>query len=377
MIYPRLILANELLADDGVIFISIDDNEVFSLKLICDEIFGEENFVNCIAVKMSEATGVKMNHQFKRFPKLKEYILFYKKDRFKGFRCIDKYKQEVWDRENNIFLENMTEEIRDKLIKYKQNENIKPKDIDNINKLLKNIKKVPLSEKLKKIKIPKAKQEEWLFENAYRIIKTAGSTALKKVVRQINPMPKQEIASALSKDNVLFFYITNYNKNTRDPRLRVIFADENIYKNPCDFWQDIKTSGSISNEGGIKYKNGKKPLKMLKRIIKMTTGDNDIILDFFAGSGSTGHAVMEQNAEDNSNRSYILIQSQENLDENLKMSKAETKADINNLIKLLDNIKKPHFITEITKERLRRSGKEVLTKNKNVDIGFNVLKIID
>ena len=159
--------------------------------------------------------------------------------------------------------------------------------------------------------------------------------------------------------------------------MRVIFADENIYKNPCDFWQDIKTSGSISNEGGIKYKNGKKPLKMLKRMIKMTTGDNDIILDFFAGSGSTGHAVMEQNAEDNLNRNFILIQSQEDLDENLKTKKNETKADINNLIKLLDKIKKPHFITEVTKERLRRSGKDVLAKNKNVDVGFNVLKIVD
>ena len=57
----------------------LDDNELFNLKMICDEIFGEENFVNCIAVKMSEATGVKMSHQYKRFPKLKEYILFYKK----------------------------------------------------------------------------------------------------------------------------------------------------------------------------------------------------------------------------------------------------------------------------------------------------------
>ena len=178
MMYPRLILAKELLADDGVIFISIDDNEVFSLKIICDEVFGEENFVNCIAVKMSEATGVKMNHQLKRFPKLKEYILFYKKNKFNGFRCIDKYKQEVWDRENNIFLENMTKELRETLIQYKQNKNVKPDDIDYINKLLKHVKKVPLSDKLKELKISKTKQDEWLFENSYRIIKTAGSTAL-------------------------------------------------------------------------------------------------------------------------------------------------------------------------------------------------------
>ena len=109
MMYPRLKLARNLLRDDGVIFISIDDNELDNLKKICDEIFGSENFINCIAVKMSEATGVKMTHQYKRFPKLKEYILFYKKHYFNGFVCIDKYKQEIWDSEHNIFLENMNQ----------------------------------------------------------------------------------------------------------------------------------------------------------------------------------------------------------------------------------------------------------------------------
>ena len=118
MMYPRLRLARNLLTEDGVIFISIDDDELFNLKKICDEIFGQENFVNCIAVKMSEATGVKMSHQKKRFPKLKEYLLFYKKNNFSEFLCIDKYKQEIWDKENNIFLENITKQDREKLIFY-------------------------------------------------------------------------------------------------------------------------------------------------------------------------------------------------------------------------------------------------------------------
>ena len=257
MIYPRLKLAKKLLSQDGVIFISIDDNELFNLKLICDEIFGEENFVNCIAVKMSEATGFKMNHQKKRFPKLKEYILFYKKNNFSGFKRIDKYKINEWDRENNIFLENMTPELRDELIKYKEREIHTQSDLKHINKLLKNIKKVSLSSKIKELNIPSAKLNDWLFDNAYRIIKTAGATGLLEAVKNLESIPNQEIACALSKDGILFFYITNYNKTIRDPRIRVIFADENIYKNPCDFWQDIKTSGSIANEGGIRYKNGK------------------------------------------------------------------------------------------------------------------------
>lgn len=375
MMYPRLKLAKKLLSDDGVIFISIDDNELFNLKMICDEVFGEENFVNCIAVKMSEATGVKMTHQNKRFPKLKEYILFYKKKNFNGFVCIDKYRQSVWDRENNIFLENMTQKIRDELIQYKEKDELYQNDINHINKLLKNVKKVSLSSKIKELRIPKDKLNDWLFDNAYRIIKTVGSSSLSKVVNKIDKLPNQEIACNLSNDNVLFFYITDFNRDAKEPRLRVIFADENIYKNPCDFWQDIKTSGAIALEGGIKYKNGKKPLKLLTRLIKMTTSKNDIILDFFAGSGSTGHAVMEQNAQDNQTRKFILMQTQESLDENYKNSKGEVKNDISEAIKILDKIKKPHYITELSKERLRLSGNQVLSKNKSVDIGFKVIKI--
>ena len=376
MMYPRLKAAKELMSEDGVIFISIDDNELFNLKLICDEVFGEENFINCIAVKMSEATGVKMSHQYKRFPKLKEYILFYKKKDFNGFVCIDKYRQEVWDRENNIFLENMTQEIRNELIFYKEKDELNSADIQYINnKLLKNIKKVPLKSKIKELKIQKEKLNDWLFENAYRIIKTVGATSLARIVKGLSKLPEQEIACNLSKENVLFFYITDYNLRAKDPRIRVIFADENIYKNPCDFWQDIKTSGAIALEGGIKYKNGKKPLKLLTRLIKMTTEKDDIILDFFAGSGSTGHAVMEQNSIDNQHRKFILIQTQEDLDENYKNSGDDTKNDIAEAIKILNDIKKPHYITELSKERLRRSGKQVLKNNKNVDIGFKVYKI--
>ena len=375
MIYPRLKLAKDLMSDDGVIFISIDDNELFNLKMICDEVFGEDNFVNCIAVKMSEATGVKMSHQYKRFPKIKEYILFYKKHDFSGFNCIDKYKHNIWDRENNIFLENMTITMREELISYKDKKELCLDDIKYLNKLLKNVKKVSLSYKIKELKIPDNKLNDWLFENSYRIIKTVGSASLLKVVNNMEKLPSQEIACNLSNDNVLFFYITDYNKKAREPRIRVIFADENIYKNPCDFWQDIKTSGAIALEGGIKYKNGKKPLKMLTRLIKMTTSNDDIILDFFAGSGSTGHAVMEQNGVDNQRRKFILIQTQESLDENYKNSVGETKNDIADAIQLLDKIKKPHYITELSKERLRLSGKQVLNMNKNVDVGFRVYKI--
>ena len=223
----RLSIAKQLLRNDGCIFIQCDDNEQAYLKVLCDEVLGRENFVNCIAVKMSEATGVKMSHSNIRFPKLKEYILFYKNIGFNGFEEIDKY---------------------------------------------------------------------------LRIIKTCGSSSLFNLVKKIGAIPEQDIACALSKENVLFFYITDFNLDTAQPRLRVIFADENIYKNPCDFWQDIKTTGAISNEGGVQLLNGKKPEKIIQRILKMTTKPNDIVLDFFSGSGTTGAVAHKMG------RKYIMCE---------------------------------------------------------------------
>ena len=101
----RLFAAKELLTNDGLICVQCDDNENAYLKILLDEIF-ENGFLNNVAVKMSEASGVKMNHAKSRFPKLKEYILIYKMPAFKGFVTVDKYEQKEWDSENNIFLEN-------------------------------------------------------------------------------------------------------------------------------------------------------------------------------------------------------------------------------------------------------------------------------
>ncbi len=84
-----------------------------------------------------------------------------------------------------------------------------------------------------------------------------------------------------------FFYITDFNRETKQPRLQVIFADSNINKNPCDFWQDIKTTGAISDEGSVKLSNGKKPEKLLNRVIKMSSKQGSIVLDYFGGSGTT------------------------------------------------------------------------------------------
>lgn len=302
----RLEIAKTLLSDDGVIFVQIKDDGIYHLKLLLDEIFGIENFVNNISVKMSEATGVKMSHSRMRFPNIKEYILFYKNSSsFSGFTHIDKYETKEWDRENNIFLENLSFEQRQELISYQEKDEISEIDLQKVIKILANVKKVSLNTKLQELDVED--KEQWLFDNSYRIIKTAGSSSIKNQVLALDDVPNQDISALISKkDKVLFFYITDFNREANDPRLRVIFADENIWKNPCDFWQDIKTSGAIAKERGVQLSNGKKPEKLLHRIISMTTKEKDIVLDFFSGSGTTAAVAHKMN------RQWITIEQIEN-----------------------------------------------------------------
>lgn len=283
----RLEIARDLLSDDGMICVQCDDNEQAYLKILMDEVF-ENRFLNNVAVKMSEASGVKMNHAKGRFPKLKEFILMYKMPNFKGFITVDKYEQKEWDPENNIFIDNLTEEQRSKLIDLEAKEINDDTDVITANEILKKAKKISLATKLKELDFENENEKtEWLFKNSYRIIKTAGSSSLATLVKSLNNVPKQDIAAAVSKKGVLFFYITDFNKDTKQPRLQVIFADSNIFKNPCDFWQDIKTTGAIAEEGGVKLSNGKKPEKILYRLIKMITNEGDVVLDYHLGSGTT------------------------------------------------------------------------------------------
>ena len=379
MIYGRLLIARTLLSEDGLIFISIDDNEVRNLRSICDEVFGADNFVNCIAVKMSEASGVKMNHAKKRFPKIKEYALLYKKSNFSGFCMIDKYPIDSWDSENNIFIEDFSLEDRKVLEELEIKEENNQEDSTIANSILSHAHLIPLGEAKKKYNIQND-DEQWLFNNSYRIIKTAGSSSLAKLVKSLPSIPEQDIASAVSPKGVLFFYITKFNRETKQPRLQVIFADSNIYKNPCDFWQDIKTTGAIASEGGVNYNNGKKPLKLLNRMVKMSTKDEDIILDFFSGSATTAHSVIQQNIEQSMHRKFIMVQLDEDLDESLKIADGENKETIKDTIEFLDSIGKPHKLTELGKERIRRSAERIREENPKAsayDMGFRVFKCAD
>jgi adenine-specific DNA-methyltransferase len=107
------------------------------------------------------------------------------------------------------------------------------------------------------------------------------------LVKTFKKIPEQDIAAGLSKTGILFFYITKFNRDAKQPRLQVIFSDNNIFKNPGDFWQDIRTTGAIANEGGVSLPNGKKPEKLIMRVLQALSMPGDIVLDSFLGSGTT------------------------------------------------------------------------------------------
>jgi len=280
----RLEVARDLLREDGVIFVQCDDSEQAYLKVLMDQLFGKENFVNCIAVKMAEPTGVKMAHAAIRFPKIKDYLLFYKYNYFK-FENIDKTQKEIWDVEYKLFLENFTIEERNSLKEIQSKTENNEEDVATAMKLLSKAKIIGIADKLNDLKISKTKQDAWKLENAWRIIQTVSSDSIRNFVKNLKEIPSQDIGVGLSKEKKIFFYNTKANLGASG-RIRVTFADAFLHVNPCDFWQDIKTTG-IAKEGRVALRYGKKPEKLIYRIIYMTTNYNDIVLDFNLGSGTT------------------------------------------------------------------------------------------
>lgn len=374
MIYARLLLAKKLLTPDGVICIQIDDNEYHNLKKICDEIFGADNFMTTIAVKMSEPTGMKMAHADIRIPKLKEYILIYTGGiRVKlGEVKIPKAK---WDNEYKTFLENITHDEILLIKSIRENENRRVEDIKLCDEILSKVNYISLKEAYKKYDIKDIEQDEFNFKNAWRIIQVVSMSGGAKQLADKKQFENGNIFySIVTQQKKMYFIKGDYSSEVSKPRIKLLFADDYLTVNPCDFWQDIKTTG-LDNEGFVDFRNGKKPLRLLERLITLFTGDDDIVLDFFSGSGTTGQAVMEFNNKLSTNRKFILIQLPEVLDEIIKKQTGESKKDTQNLINYLDTINRPHYLSEIGKERIFQAGKRIL--RKDIDKGFRVFKLDD
>lgn len=381
MMYPRLRLARNLLADDGVIFISIDDNEVDNLKKICDEVFGEMNFVNIISVKMSEPTGVKMAHVEKKLPKLKEYILFYKKNSV----CLNDIQiaKEKWDDEYKTFLSGISQNEMLLLQKIKNDEERTEEDIKIVDNLLKKVTYASLSSVHTKQGIVTVEEKnKFNIDNSWRIFQVVSMSGRGKIIadekRQIS---KQTFYSIVTPNRKMYIIKGDYSTSVDKPRIKILFANEYLTVHPCDFWQDIKTTG-LDNEGFVDFRNGKKPLRLIRRLMDLICDKDSIIMDFFSGSGTTAQAVIESNYEDDSKRKFILIQLPENLDQNISLTfDTETKKNLKNIIQFLDAIKKVHTLCEIGKERIRRAGEKVKAECADaeraaaLDVGFKVFKL--
>lgn len=377
MMYSRLKLAYNLLHNDGTLFISIDDNELSNLLKVL-EAAALPNF-KIVCVKMSEASGKKMATVKKQggIPKIKEFIVIAQKSNSVRGLFFDEIQKKEWDSEYKIFLKNLSKNERELLRDTFYLNNISKEELDKIDRILSKIELSNISEEFKKS--GNDNELEWLLENSWRICRTAASSSVLNLVedKKKKHNVNQLTAVISSRDNLLYIAKTDY-QSLKSPRVQMLFADDNLSVHIGDLWTDIKTTG-LEAEGGVPFKNGKKPLFLIERLVKSCTQENDIVLDFFAGSATIADAVMRLNEKDGKHRRFICVQLPENLDISLQdLPNNDIKKSYQETIEFLDNINRPHTIAEISKERIRRAGSQILQnldENKSLDVGFRVLKI--
>ena len=286
---PRLEISWKLLEGNGIMAIQIDDNEFARLYMLLIEICGERN-LKTICVKMSEPTGVKMASINKNgsIAKLKEYIILAGKSGVKGLD-LEKIPKGSWDFEYKTVCLGLSKDELDFIKFVLENERRTLVDIskvENLSKKLKfkGVKDVCLDEGNKKL------TEEWCFKNAWRIVQFATLTggakelAVKQKLNFKTNLPSAFIVITARKKAYLIR--GEFNHNTRLPRCKILFADKYLEVHPGDLWTDIKTTG-LDNEGVVDFQNGKKPERLVKRIISMSTNEGDIVFDSFLGSGTT------------------------------------------------------------------------------------------
>lgn len=299
MMRDRLEVLWNLLTNDGLMAVQIDDNEFARLYLLLTEICGERN-LKTICVKMSEASGLKMGSVRKTsgIPKLKEFIILAKKDGIRNI-FLDKIPKEIWDNEYNIFLNNFTKEDKEQIDIVNSKKCVTEEDIEFLDKrIASKIILEPLTKQLVHIKDKK----KWCFDNAYRICRCASSTSVLRLTEEKKKFSKQNLFFVSSKNrSIAYLAKATYSTESKKPRVQMIFAIDNLAQHPGDLWTDIKTTG-LDNEGGINFKSGKKPEILIMKIIKMNTNPGDLVLDSFAGSGTTGAVAHKMG------RKWIMIE---------------------------------------------------------------------
>lgn len=351
MIYPRLVLARNLLADDGAIFISIDDNEYDNLKKICDEVFGSENYLTTFHLQVRY--GDKSINEEKIFKPMIEYVLIYAKNQKKYVANqpteeygLDKFIFSIEEKEaSEVFFYN-----EQKVEVFKKGQwKLKKMDQGKINLL----------------------KETWISGSIYTNM-SYGKVFQKVVEPRINLDGLGCLYKIYGRgdDGLGYRYYTGPSRAgaTRGKmysgvpieRVKDIKnSDISIRKKPIQCFYDFSPDfGNIRHEGNVVFNSGKKPVKMLKQFINYCPDKNALILDFFSGSASTAESVMRLNLEDQGKRKYIMVQLPEKVDKN--------KAGFKN-------------ICELGKQRIRNAGEKIKEEaglnGQDLDIGFRVLKL--
>jgi len=344
MIYPRLKVARDLLSDDGVIFISIDDNEVENLRKVCDEIFGEQNFITSIIIRANSR-----GQTYNQIAKTHEYILVYSKTP----------TAELYDLEKDMDKSdlNLKDDIGAFNIRELRNRNPKFGKHNRPGLFYPIYVNPSIIDRDGFHPISLNKDNDYCIEVfPYNSIGKESCWRWGKTKFEINCSENTFRSNVVAKEKSSGGYniYEKYRKTTYKPKS---IWDDNIF---------------LTETGTVKLKelgfNGEfdfpKPTDLIKRCLSLSTQEDDTVLDFFSGSATTAHAVMQLNAEDGGYRKFIMVQLPEMTDPKSEAYKAGYKN-----------------ICEIGKERIRRAGQKIKEENKDkegiekLDIGFRVLKL--
>ncbi len=332
MLYPRLRIAKDLLSDDGVIFISIDDNEQDNLKKICDEIFGTQNFIANLVWDLG--TGTTAGH----FTRGHENIICFSRNK----KCLNNFK-------NYNDGEKITHGALKK-ISYKNPavEITFPAgfEFEGCNAVFSG----ELGDSEKEYIL----SDEMRFENG-KLVKPTIIRAGFAMKNQIEAYIAGKEVLDTKGQRVLKFYFNNNGI--------LFYEKEKSIVNPRTVLSNIANTKNGSSElmklFGNKYFDFPKPTLLINYLLKLVTDENAIVMDFFSGSATTAHAVMQLNAEDGGNRKFIMVQLPEETDEKSEAYKAGYKN-----------------ICEIGEERIRRAGKKIKEETgADIDYGFRVFRV--
>jgi adenine-specific DNA-methyltransferase len=323
MMYPRLKTARSLLHPDGAILVSCDDGEVANLRLVLNEIFGEENFIAQFVWRARQFTDARANTNISTDH---EYILAYARGEGFSLKGVGRDESKFANPDNDFRGDWMSRSMLG-LATRDQRPNL---------------------------------HYDIVEPTTGRVFAPNPSTGWR--------YSKEKMAELISEGKVLF--PRDDAGRPREKKFRKEMRSEFIaFRSIIDGVHTADGTQEIRALFGVDLFAFPKPTQLIASLIEQVAADGDIVLDFFAGSGTTGHAVLKQNAADNVNRRYVLVQLPEPLDPNNREQKVASD--------FCDSLKKPRTISELTKERLRRSAKQLGGESSlfEGDMGFRVFKL--